>query len=75
MVVIDEATQATEPAVLVALVRGAQCVVMAGGCRKRRGEGTRVGWGGVERRGGGSGGSLVKGGARTQGAGFGDKRG
>jgi regulator of nonsense transcripts 1 len=30
MVVIDEATQATEPAVLVPLVRGAQCVVMAG---------------------------------------------
>lgn len=30
VVVIDEATQATEPAVLVPLTRGAQCVVMAG---------------------------------------------
>lgn len=30
VVVVDEATQATEPAVLVPLTRGAQCVVMAG---------------------------------------------
>lgn len=30
MVVIDESTQATEPAVLVPLTRGAQCCIMAG---------------------------------------------
>lgn len=30
MVVIDEATQATEPATLVPLTKGAQCVIMAG---------------------------------------------
>jgi len=34
VVVIDEATQATEPAVLVPLTRGAQCVVMAGDPRQ-----------------------------------------
>ncbi|KAL6760052.1 AAA domain-containing protein [Haematococcus lacustris] len=33
-VVLDEATQATEPATLIPLVRGAQCVVMAGDPRQ-----------------------------------------
>ena len=59
LVALDEASQATEPAALVALLRGAQCAVMAGdpkqAGRRGAGRGGRAGGAGgrAERAGGG----------------------